>query len=38
MSTLIIIFIAGYVFHWIYKGIDKLFSVLYDLRKKKEDM
>ena len=38
MSSLIIIFLVGYAFHWIYKGLDKIFSLLSDLKRKKEDM
>ena len=38
MNTLIIIFIAGYFFHLIYKLIDKGFKALIDLKRKREDM
>ena len=38
MSTLIIIFLVGYAFHWIYKAMDKIFSLLSELKRKKEDL
>lgn len=36
MSTLILLFVVGYIFHLIYKVFDRLFVLLSDLRKKKE--
>ncbi len=36
MSTILIMFVLGYVFHLGYKLIDKGFIALIDLRKSKE--
>ena len=37
MSTLIIIFIVGYVFHWIYKGFDRIISFVVNIKRNKEE-
>jgi hypothetical protein len=37
MSTFIILFVVGYLFHLIYKLIDKGFRFLVDLKHKRED-
>lgn len=37
MTTLVIVFVGGYVFHLLYKVLDKCFSFIGDLRRKKKE-
>lgn len=37
MTTIVILFLMGYVFHWFYKALDKVVYLIAESRRKKEE-
>ena len=37
MITIVVIFIGGYAFHWIYKGFDKVIAFVINSKRDKEE-
>ena len=37
MTTIVILFFIGYVFHWGYKGLDKIITLFVEAKRKREE-
>ena len=37
MSSIVLLFGLGYVFHWAYKGLDKVFYLIAESRRKNDE-